>query len=188
MATNNEVEERPAGGNARQGSWRSRANQFSGESNFDGATKEIGGVLCLPAETHIKARVGYNKFRDLLRTYIAKHFRDAVEIANAVQTLVDPVQAFNDKHRPEEPIKKPESGSIDEMIMREVVKDYVIRLKGVQANVTKMYAIIWGQCSEGLQSAIRMDSAFDEKANKFDGIWLLKTIEKNLAGLKDKKI
>ena len=72
--------------------------------------------------------------------------------------------------------------------MREVVKDYVIRLKGVQANVTKMYAIIWGQCSEGLQSAIRMDSAFDEKANEFDGIWLLKTIEKNLAGLKDKKI
>ena len=71
--------------------------------------------------------------------------------------------------------------------MKEVVKDYVIRLKGVHANVTKMYAIIRGQFSEGLQSAIRMDSDFDEKANKFDGIWLLNTIEKNLAGQKDKK-
>ena len=105
-----------------------------------------------------------------------------------MQTLVDPVQAFNDKHRPEEPATKPESGSIDEMIMKEVVKDYVIRLKVVQANVTKMYAIIWGQFSEGFQSAIRMDSDFDAKANEFDGIWLLKTIKKNLAGLKDKKI
>ena len=82
MATNNEVEERPAVGNSRQGSWRARVNQFTGESNFDEATKEMGGILCLPAETHIKARVGYNKFRDLLRTYIAKHFRDAAEIAN----------------------------------------------------------------------------------------------------------
>ena len=101
MATNNEVEERTATGNTRQGSWRSRANQFTGERNFDGATKEIGGILCLPAETHIKAPVGYNKFRDLLRTYIAKNFRDAVEITNSVQTLVDLVQAFNDKHRSE---------------------------------------------------------------------------------------
>ena len=32
-----------------------------------------------------------------------------------------------------------------------------------------------------------MDSDFDAKANEFDGIWLLKTIKKNLAGLKDKK-
>ena len=64
----------------------------------------------------------------------------------------------------------------------------MIRLKGVQANVTKMYAIIWGQCLEGFQSTIRMDSDFDEKANEFNRIWLLKTIEKNLAGLKYKKI
>ena len=36
------------------------------DSNFEGATTEIDGVLVLPAETHTKARVGFTKFKDLI--------------------------------------------------------------------------------------------------------------------------
>ena len=59
MSANNDNDGRVGVNNTSSGPSRARTNNYNaGESNFSGATSEIGGILCLPAETHIKARVG----------------------------------------------------------------------------------------------------------------------------------
>ena len=55
-------------------------------NEFEGNTPDIGGILSLPAESHIKARVSYTKFRDLLPTYIVKNFREMVKVVNSIKT------------------------------------------------------------------------------------------------------
>ena len=101
------------------------------DSGFVGTTPEIRGVLCLPVETNVKARVGYNKFRDLLKTYIAKHFKDAAKIASAVETLKNPVSVFDKIHTPKNPAKQPKPGSVEELILKEEAKELVSRRRAV---------------------------------------------------------
>ena len=51
----------------------------------------------------------------------------------------------------------------------------------------KLYVLIWGQCSDGVQSLLRLYPDFEDKANKFDGVWLLNIIEPLLAEIRSKK-
>ena len=73
---------------------------------FMGAMPEIGGVVCLPLETHIQARVEYV----ILSNYAVKNFKDAVEIANAIQNGSDPVNKFDKKNKLANPETKLEEG------------------------------------------------------------------------------
>ena len=57
----------------------------------------------------------------------------------------------------------------------------------LKATVTKLYAIIWGQCLDGVQSLLRLYPTFEEKAMEFDGLWLLKVLEPLLAEMRSKK-
>ena len=40
----------------------------------------------------------------------------------------------------------------------------------LKVTVTKLYAIIWGQCSDRVQSLLRLYTKFEEKAMEFDGL------------------
>ena len=51
---------------------RSRSHKY--DWNFKGMTPELGGVLVLPAETYVQARVTFTKFQELLSTYLMKAF------------------------------------------------------------------------------------------------------------------
>ena len=60
---------------------------------------------------------------------------------------------YDKKYSPKMTVK-PEAGSIEEMILREEVKEYVSRKRNMMANVNKIFAIIWGQCTDSLQLVI----------------------------------
>ena len=86
-----------------------------------------------------------------------------------------------------EPSAKPEAGLVDEMILLEEVKDYVARVHAVNTNINKVYALVWGQCTDGLQEAIRLKTDFGKKSAEFDGFWLLEQVEKKLARVTNTK-
>ena len=88
--------------------------------------------------------------------------KDPVEIVQALIKNTDPVEEYEKKYAPMM-VAKPEARSIEEMILREEVKEYVSRKRNMMANVNKIFAIIWGQCTDSLQSAIRLHPEFEDK-------------------------
>ena len=94
---------------------------------------------------------------------------------------------FDDEHMPKDPVFKPEAGSVKEMLLKEEVKGYYERKKLAISNLKKIYALVWGQCSEQLQAAIKLDENYEEKSKKYDGVWLLKNVKKMIAGMGETK-
>ena len=93
---------------------------------------------------------------------------------------------YDKKYSPQM-VVKPEAGSIEEMILREKVKEYVSRKRNIMANVNNIFAIIWGQCTDSLQSVIQLHPEFEEKLSTLDGVWLMARIKDNIAGLSVRK-
>ena len=61
---------------------------------------------------------------------------------------------------------KIEPGSVDKLIFKEQVKDYILRRRNIENNIIKVYTLIWGQCTEALQSAVKLNDQFEEKSKK----------------------
>ena len=59
--------------------------------------------------------------------------------------------------------------------------------QNVLANMIKWFALIWGQCSDQLQSVIRLHPDYEDRSSDFDGIWLLQRVEENVARLSQTK-
>ena len=66
------------------------------------------------------------------------------------------------------------------------MKQYYNRLLALQQNKQKLYGILWGQSSSGLQEVIKADEEYADKSSKFDCIWLLEKLNLVSAGV-DKK-
>ena len=72
---------------------------------------------------------------------------------------------------------------IDQMILKEEVKGFSNSLMIIRTNIQRVYGLIWGQCTSGLQGAIRSNKEFVKKREKFDTNWLLKKIKERLSGI-----
>ena len=57
----------------------------------------------------------------------------------------------------------------------------------MKVSVNKIFGLLWGQCSEALQAAIKLSSDYTQKSAKFSGVWLLRDCKKRMAGLNDQK-
>ena len=68
----------------------------------------------------------------------------------AVTNQKNPMDNFDNEHMPKDPVVKPEAGSVKEMLLEEEVKGYYKRKMLAISNLKKIYALVWGQCSEQL--------------------------------------
>ena len=183
---NDGVSNQEKSGHFRRKFRNNRVGQAYGNADkyFEGVTSEIGGVLGLSTENYVNKKVNFDKFQELLITYVIKKYSEAAttEISEAIRELKNPVELYVDRKMPKMDTKI-ESGSIEEMILKEEIREYVRTKNLVMSCVTKLYALIWGQCTDGLQSVLKMDAEYEEKTKSFDGVWLLRTIKKILAGV-----
>jgi len=60
---------------------------------------------------------------------------------------------------------------------------YIARESQLDENVTKLYNVIWGQCTDQLQSEKKYQSQYEEKSKKKDVLSLLEKLQKETAGL-----
>ena len=127
-------------------------------------------------------KVTYKIFKDILENYLIKHMKESIEIVDAVTNYTDPVAEYEKKFKPKTD-KVLTAGLIEEMLLYKEVKIYVARKCNMQENVNKLYELIWGQCSDQIQSVIRMHPEFGDKSSDFKGIWLLRRVEEDIAGL-----
>ena len=96
------------------------------DKTFEGVTPEIGGVLGLPTEGYMTKRVTFEKFQELMITYAVKKYTEAAstEISEAIRDLKDPVNLYVTNKMPKIDAKI-EKGSVEEMILKEEVREFV---------------------------------------------------------------
>ena len=56
----------------------------------------------------------------------------------------------------------------------------------LRRNLEKIFGIIWGQCSAGLQAYLKGLHGYQDKSATFDVVWLIKEAKKATSGIDDK--
>mmetsp|Transcript_18801 Transcript_18801/g.21383 ORF Transcript_18801/g.21383 Transcript_18801/m.21383 type:complete len:567 (+) Transcript_18801:256-1956(+) len=64
-------------------------------------------------------------------------------------------------------------------------KGFVTRKATLQSNLPKLYGLIWGQCTPGVQQDIRNLPDYSDKSDKHDCLWLLNHLKQAAAGTDD---
>ena len=52
-------------------------------------------------------------------------------------------------------------------------RQYIEMETRLVSNMNKIYGIIWGQCTPGLQSVLKENEDFPSKSNSFGFLWLM---------------
>ena len=57
----------------------------------------------------------------------------------------------------------------------------------VKSNLKKIYSLIYGNCTEGVQTMLKADSDYEVKSQNFDYEWLFKKAKAIVSGLDTKE-
>ena len=150
-------------------------NDSSRKSSFNGECIDIKGYVF---ETFIKSKdnTQYTKTIKALQVFVASKFRNGGDIGWML------------KHEKEYTFDKPSqpnnSGTttrsqdaLDQDIYKEQIKMYVSRRERYMENKDKLYSVIWGQCSDTIQSKLQSKSTFNDINESRNCILLLKEIK-----------
>ena len=152
-----------------------RKNDGSRKSTFDGECGDLKGHVF---ETFIKSKdsTQYDKTIKAIQVYVAGKFRNGGDIGWMIKfekefVLDRPTQPANagTRTRAQE--------SMDQDIHREQVKMYVTRGEQYTENKDKLYSVLWGQCSNTIQSKLQSKPTFQAIDEDRDCLLLLKEIK-----------
>ena len=78
-------------------------------------------------------------------------------------------------------VKKPrelgkEATNLDKAIQQEEAQDYVKRSRILKSNMSAIFSIIWGQCSDDMKNKLKSTPGYST-TSKEDCVWLLKKIK-----------
>ena len=62
-------------------------------------------------------------------------------------------------------------------------KMYILRESQLEDNISKAYSLVWGQCTNALQSVVKGLDNYDEKSDDYNVIWLLTSLKKVTSGV-----
>ena len=160
--------------------------QSSTNRDFEGATPKLGAVLALRNE-NVNKKMNYDRFLEKLAIYMVNELKNGdsiVEITTNPNAKI--VEDFQKENKPEELSDEAKQSTVDVEIHKEEIKEYVKDLKLLKSNLKKLYGIVFGNCTESVQTMIRTDSEYEEKAKTFDYAWLLQKVKTIVPGLDTK--
>ena len=177
---------RQAGGNRRR---QARPMSINNQT-YTGECEDLGYILALRSEKFDK-NVSFQIFMEKLATYVVSHLKDGGDIQAIFTEMKDPTKSFNELHKPTKPKKdeSSEESDIDEVdleIYKEEVKQFVQRKMNLRQNIENSYGLVWGQCSNGLQTYIKGLFPYESQAKVFNLLWLLRELKKATSGIDDR--
>lgn len=89
-----------------------------------------------------------------------------------LSNLQDPQKSV-ENHEPTELTAEEAKSEVKRWMKQEKVKQHIKRLNILSTNKEKLYALIWGQFSTGLQEVLKGEEDFVKSDTSFDCIWLL---------------
>ena len=100
-----------------------------------------------------------------------------------IQDLVDPKSSFGTNNKPKDLTPDEEISEVEKSIMAARVRHYIERDARLYSNINITYVIIWGKCTQGLQSLLKLNEDYPTKSKNFDSLWLMWDKNKITAGL-----
>ena len=151
---------------------------------YKGEIESIGVILALRTE-RFNNKVVFSTFAEKIRNYVLSNLYDARDIIPIIEELRDTTQDVVDDE-PANLAPKDENDKVKAWLKMEQVKLHAKRLLTLKTNKQKLYGIVWGQMSSGLQAAIKGESDFKTESSKFNCIWLLEKGKLISSGIDEK--
>ena len=150
---------------------------------FKGSTAEIGATLSLSNE-RVSTDKGFEFFQDQLETYILRELKNPTDIVILVTDLVDPTSNFlNNMPTPAFDATEAAADPMKKAVNDQMAKQFAQRIDALRTNIAKVYGLVWGQCTTGLQAEIKSEDDYNSKASAYDTLWLLETVKKKSSGV-----
>ena len=143
---------------------------------FEGRSEDLKQAVFDVVDSKQKQAESYAKALREIAIFVGKEYKHGNDIANVVESLKIPDIDVDKPETPSVPIGSTKLDPTDEAIWKEEVKLFVQRKSSLSMNLKKLYALIWGQCSDGMRAEIEANHAYEEMKNKLDTIGLLKAI------------
>jgi hypothetical protein len=139
-------------------------------SNFKGNTSDMNNHVFECCEER-GDRTQFQKTVEALGEYAAKNLKFPEDLKTIFEdTITAPTLTM--------PADIADTASKTEQVIWEAsLKSYARRKEELQSNLTTLYALIWGQCSDAMRNKLRALDDFPAENKKNNCIWLLKEIK-----------
>ena len=178
------TQEKPSEGeqNTKGGdSWNRRTQVTSVAYNFEGAKIEIGGVLGMRHEK-MKHKLVFDEFVEKFVVYLTANMTGAKDVIKTVLDRDDTLKRI-DKEEPKDLTDVEAKSAVKVLLKTDEVKKFGNRREQAKDNLVKIFGLIWGQCSTGLQTSLKGESGYEDAVDDHDVVWLLDTAQKVVAGV-----
>ena len=137
------------------------------ESNFAGEIKELP-VIGKPYEHGMT----YEKIVEKLVAYVIKEFKRGQDLEMLIKTNVDDFSKATGLDEPD--ITNEDAKSQAKLTKNGKKLDmYLKREDAYNENKTKLFSVIYGQCTPKMVAGLKSQDGFTEKETKKDVVWLI---------------
>ena len=154
------------GGTRRPTRFNNRYGNITGTTHrdFAGDTPKIGGILGLRSE-NVTKKINYDLFCEKLGTYIMTEFKNGDAVFQITKEhSADVLAIFITNNKPNGLTDEEKQDSVNVEIHKEEIKEYVKELKILKSNLKKLYSLIYGNCTESVQTMLKVDDEYEEKS------------------------
>ena len=146
---------------------------------FDGATEELKGQIfdlvgARSADLFIKSEKA-------VANYVGRTYQHSGDIRRAIETLTLPTIPL-----PTAPVADPMPPLLA-AIFSEQVKEYVKQTSRLQENIKRLWALVWGQCSDTIRTILQALDTYDDMHTASDGLRLLVAIKDLMYNVQEQK-
>ncbi len=131
----------------------------------------------------ISKKVPFDMFREKLADYVIKTLTHPDDVVKIIKKMKDPEAEFEKEHMPTDLTAEEAKSMAKKSIFEQKCKLYVAREQTMKSNKSKIYSLIWGQCSPGLRAVVQGDKDFETKEEKRDVLWVLEQVKLATAGI-----
>merc|ERR1712071_673998 len=174
--------------NPRSGTSTRRSNNqvvLSNPTSYEGECEKIGDILALKVEKFNK-KVSYEQFVEKITNYVTKKYIDGADIKLLLTEGKDPVKIYEEKNMTRSLTAEEQSDPVKDAILKEEIKQYVLRKNIIRRNIQATFSLVWGQCSSALQAYVKGQSGYQKASEDHDVKWLLKEVKKASSGIDSK--
>ena len=146
---------------------------------FDGATEDLKGEIfdlvgSRSADLFIKSKKA-------IANYVGRTYQHSGDIRRAIEILSLPTIPM-----PVAPIADPIPPLLA-AIFSEQVKEYVKQTSRLQENIKRLWALVWGQCSDTMRTRLQALDSYEEMHSASDGLQLLIAIKDLMFNVQEQK-
>ena len=157
---------------------RRNATPTISRQRFDGATEELKGeVLDLVGSRS----ADLFKSKKAIANYVGRTYQHSGDIRRAIEILSLPTIPM-----PIAPVADPIPPLLA-AILSEQVKEYVKQTSRLQENIKRLWALVWGQCSDTIRTRLQALDAYEDMHSTSDGLQLLIAIKDLMFNVQEQK-